>query len=176
MFIQRLEEYKIPIAVHSQISLLLTEAFSGYPKGQTYYKQLPDFRYLIWEEERLIGHMGVEHRLMNNDGQTIKVFGVADLCIAQSHQHKKLATGLLTELERLGRKYGIDFIILMAKEHQLYLSNGFDLVKNECRWLLIQNNNCLGIIHRRIDQALMVKPLANIPWKNGVVDFLGPVF
>jgi len=176
MFIQRIEEFKIPAEVHQKIGALLSEAFWGYPKGQTYYKQLPDFRYLLWNGDQLIGHMAVEHRLMNNDDDLIQVFGVVDLCIADTFQHNKLATQLLRELEQMGRQYGIDFIILLAREHQLYLTNGFQLVKNDCRWLLIQGNKCLGIVHRKIEKTLMVKPLAGKKWKNGPVDFLGHVF
>lgn len=176
MFIQRLEEYKIPESVHQQISKLLEEAFSGYPQGKSYFKQLPAFRYLIWAEDMLIGHMAVDHRLISIEGEPVKIFGVVDLCIADSYQRKKLATRLLEELEQSGIKYGIDFIILLTPDHTLYISNGFVLVDNSCKWLLIQDNSCLGVLHRKIDQALMVKALSTKVWKNGVVDFLGHIF
>lgn len=176
MFIQRLEEYKIPEKVDREISALLKEAFSGYPQGQSYYKQLPDFRYLIWEKNRLIGHMAVEHRLMSIDSRPIKVFGVVDLCIAGSHQRKKLATRLLEELEDLGLKCRIDFIILLARDHPFYLTNGFQAVDNRCKWVLIQDHTCLGVLHREIKQTLMVKPLSDKVWENGLVDFLGHIF
>ncbi len=176
MFIQRIEDFQIPKEIDIQIGELLEEAFPGYPKGQSYYKQVPDFRYLVWNEEELIGHMAIEHRLMSNGGNPIKVFGVTDLCVKDSFQHKKLATRLLQELEDLGRKFELDFIILLARDHELYLTNGFQLVKNDCRWLLIHDNASLGIIHRKIEQTLMMKPLSSKKWKNGLLDFLGPAF
>jgi predicted N-acetyltransferase YhbS len=176
MFIQRIEEYKIPGAVHRQIGALLEASFSGYPKGRTYYKQLPAFRYLVWESEQLVGHMAVDHRLMSVGGLPVKVFGVIDLCVAGSHQRNKLATRLLQELEQLGSQCHIDFIILMAQHHPLYESNGFQSVNNNCKWLLIQDNQSLGVIHRKMKQALMVKPLKEKDWPEGLVDFMGHIF
>jgi GNAT superfamily N-acetyltransferase len=176
MFIQRIEEYKIPGAVHCQIGALLEASFSGYPKGRTYYKQLPDFRYLVWESEQLIGHMAVDHRLMSVDGVPFKIFGVVDLCIADSYQRNKLATRLLEALEELGSQCNIDFIMLMAQHHPFYDSNGFQSVDNQCKWLLIQEHKSLGVIHRKMKQALMVKPLQDKAWPEGLVDFMGHVF
>lgn len=176
MFIQHIEEYKIPEEVHQKISKLLAAAFSGYPSGRTYYKQLPNFRYLIWDGEMLVGHMAVDHRLMSVDAQPLKVFGVVDLCIADTHQRNKLATRMLEELEQLGKECHIDFIILLAQFHPFYDSNGFKSANNNCKWLLIQNNKSLGVINRKIDQALMVKSLSGKSWPDGLVDFMGHIF
>ncbi len=176
MFIQRLEEFKITGEVQQQISMLLEKSFSGYPKGRSYYKQLPAFRYLAWEGKQLVGHLAVDHRMMSMDSLPVKVFGVVDLCIADSHQRNKLATRLLEELEKLGRQFDIDFVILLARHHPFYESNGYQSVDNDCKWLLIQENKSLGVIHRKLNEALMVKALGNKTWQGGLVDFMGHIF
>lgn len=176
MELQRIEEYQIDKTTHLAIQGLLQHCFPGYPVERSFFKQLPDFRYLLRKDGLLIAHMSVEHRLINNDGQLIYIFGVADLCVDEAFQHQKIATRLLTELETLGKIHDIDFIVLQAKDHELYQNNGFLLQNNLCQWLLVSGNQTLGIARRRLEQSLMVKPLGEKHWKPGLTDFLGHVF
>lgn len=176
MKLQRLPEYEIDEAIESSIAGLLADCFPEYPQGRIYYKQLPDFRFLCWESGALIAHMAVEHRVINNDGQVFRIFGVADLCVAEAFQHRRLASRLLSELSILGLRHRIDFLLLMAKDHSLYLSNGFQLVTNTCQWLMINEHRTLGIAHRRVNSSLMVKALRKKEWRPGLVDLLGYVF
>lgn len=176
MIVQRIEEFQIDEATHRTIWRLLQEAFPGYPEERSFFKQLPDFRYLLWEGDELAAHMAVEHRLINNADQLLYIFGVVDLCVAASFQQQKLASRLLEELTQLGKQHRIDFIVLQANEAKLYENNGFQLQENLCQWLLITQNKTLGVARRRIEQSLMVKPLGHKVWKPGLVDFLGHVF
>ncbi|MCB0551683.1 MAG: GNAT family N-acetyltransferase [Phaeodactylibacter sp.] len=176
MKFQRLPEFEIDEATENAIAGLLGECFPEYPQGRTYYKQLPDFRFLCWENDALIAHMAVEHRMINNDGQAFRIFGVVDLCVAEAFQHRRLASRMLSELALLGLRHRVDFLLLMAKDHGLYLSNGFQLVTNTCQWLMISEYRTLGIAHRRVKSSLMVKALGKKEWRPGLVDFLGYVF
>ncbi|MEL6864477.1 MAG: GNAT family N-acetyltransferase [Bacteroidota bacterium] len=176
MKLQRLEEYLISPKQAASIQQLLSACFPDYPTGRTYYKQIPKFRYLYWQGNELIGHMAVEHRKMNIGGQLCTIFGVADLCVAEAHQSKKLASNLLSELEQLGKKIHIDFIVLIAQEHKLYENNGFQLVSNTCRWLMIHKEQTLGVGQRKIKECLMYKSLRGQAWPDGLIDFMGPIF
>ena len=176
MKLQRLQEFEIDEATESAIAGLLGSCFPEYPEGRIYYKQLPDFRFLCWENEALIAHMAVEHRIVNNDGQAFRVFGIADLCVSESFQHRRLASRMLSELSILGLRHRIAFLLLMAKDHSLYRANGFQLVPNTCKWLMISEHSTLGIAHRRVPSSLMVKALGKKEWRPGLVDFLGHVF
>ena len=176
MKITRLEEFTIDNALSDEIQKLLKLCFSEYPQGRTFYKQIPTFRYLAWEGKQLVGHMAIEHRLINASGRKARIFGVADLCVSKSFQHKKIATTLLEKLENLGKKHHIDFILLIAQQHGLYQNNQFQLVQNTCRWVIINEFQTLGVGHRRLDDCLMIKPLGDMEWKEGLVDFLGYIF
>lgn len=175
MRIDRTEEFLLTAETKQAISALLHRCFPGYPAHQTYYKYPPTFRFLMWEEQELIGHMGVVSRPISHDGDFFPIFGVMDLCVSPTHQHQKLATHLLSELEKLGKKSGIDFILLVAKDQELYLNNGFQMVNNLCKWLLFTGNRTLGLIHRELPD-LMVKPLQPKSWPTGSIDFMGPLF
>ena len=176
MKLQRLHEYEIDEDTETAIAGLLNDCFPEYPRGRIYYKQLPDFRFLCWEKKALIAHMAVEHRMISNDGQPCRIFGIADLCVAEAFQHRRLASRLLSELTLLGLRHRIDFLLLMAKDHSLYESNGFQPATNTCQWLMIHEHCTLGIAHRRIESSLMVKVLSKKEWQPGLVDFLGYVF
>ncbi|NRB51654.1 MAG: GNAT family N-acetyltransferase [Saprospiraceae bacterium] len=175
MRIDRTEEFLLTAETRQAISALLHRCFPGYPAHQTYYKYPPTFRYLIWEEQELIGHMGVVSRPISHDGDFFSIFGVMDLCISPTHQHQKLATYLLSELENLGKKSGIDFILLVAKDRQLYLNNNFVVVDNSCKWLLLTQNKVLGLVQRQLP-GLMIKPLQHHNWPSGTIDLIGPLF
>ncbi len=176
MIITRIEEFQIIEAVQQAISQLLATAFSTYPPGRTYYKQKPSFRYLAWEDDKLIGHLAVEHRMISIGGRETPIFGIADLCISPNHQQKQIASELLQQLEQLGKSHGIQFLLLVAQEHGVYLKNGFRLVHNPCKWLIIQEHQSLGLGHRKLKDCLMVKALGPLKWSDGLVDFMGHIF
>jgi len=174
--IQRVEEFEISQQEHLLINGLLNKTFGDYHKEQSYYKQLPSFRYLVWQEDRLIGHMAVEHRNINIGQMLSRIFGVADLCVDHDFQSQHIASSILKQLEVLGKKHQVDFIVLIAQNHEVYEKNGFSLVNNTCRWLMIDSNQTLGVGHRRIEQCLMMKPINDKQWREGLIDFLGHIF
>lgn len=173
--LRRLEEFQLTAADEQAIRQLFSSAFSVYP-DRTYYKLQPNFRYLCWNGSQLVAHMAVEHRTINNAGQLLRIFGVADLCVEPDWQHQRIGSHLLSELALLGQKNGIDCIVLMASEQAFYLKNGFESVNNRCRWLMISNHTTLGVAQRHIEATLMVKALGEKRWQPGLVDFLGTVF
>ena len=173
---QRIEEFEISVATHTQIQTLFAECFPEYPEGRSYFKQLPSFRYLVWQEERLVAHLGVDHRMINVDSEAVSIFGIVDLCVSKAFQSQKIASFLLQNLEKAGRKHQIDFLILVTGEHAYYRKHGFELVQNTCRWLMINNHKTLGVGHRRIEESLMVKALNDKTWETGLVDFMGAIF
>jgi GNAT superfamily N-acetyltransferase len=175
MELERVEEFALTSLQHQHIQQLLKTAFPGYP-DRTFYRQLPDFRYIGYQDERLMAHMAVEHRLLHNAGQVYPVFGVMDLCVDPLFQRRRIASHLLDQLTALGKAHQIDFLVLIASQHQLYLDNGFQLVSNPCVWMMISGDQSMGLTRRSVKHSLMVKPLSGQQWKEGLVDFLGPIF
>lgn len=176
MNISRIEEFKIPPAQHEQIHDLLQICFEGYPKGRTYFKQLPSFRYLAKQDNHLVAHLAVEHRMMAINQTPVRVFGVVDICVHPDFRQQKIASTLLHKLETLGRNHHIDFIVLTATDHDFYQKSGYTLHTNTCRWLLINNHQTLGVHNRQLNDCILVKALGQRKWLAGEVDFLGEVF
>jgi GNAT superfamily N-acetyltransferase len=176
MRVHRIEEFKINKKQHSEISELLKLCFSSYPSDRSFYKQFPSFRYLVLKEKKLIAHLAIIHRMIKVGEENFTIFGVSDLCVDPDFQQKKIARVLLEELETLGKKHKIDFITLVAHEQKFYKKNGFQVYNNNCRWLIINEIQSLGLAQRNLDHALMVKPLSEKKWEKGMVDFLGCLF
>lgn len=174
--IERVEEFALSAPAEQAVSELLRQAFPGYPAGRSFYKQRPSFRYLCWEGPRLIAQMGVCHRMIHNGGQLCEVFGISDLCVEVGRQRQQIGSALLEALAKLGEAHRIDFLVLLAAEHNLYLANGFRLVDHPCAWLMVSEDKSLGIARRAVRASLMVKPLGGQAWREGLVDFLGTVF
>jgi ribosomal protein S18 acetylase RimI-like enzyme len=96
-------EYKLEQNVKIHIHNLLIQSFPEYPQDRIYYKLLPQFRYLVWMGEKLIAHMGIEHRVITNGGKPVRIFGIIDLCVSKQYRSQKIATKLLHQVESLGR-------------------------------------------------------------------------
>ncbi len=176
MEIKRIEEFKLNSNQHLQINQLLQLCFSAYPTDRTFYKQIPSFRYLVFEKKAIVAHLAIIHRMIKIGGKNYIIFGVSDLCVHPDFQHKKIASVLLENLEKLGRKHKIDFITLIAQEVDFYKKNGYEVFNNDCRWLIVNETQSLGIAQRNLDNALMVKPLGDKKWVKETVDFLGNLF
>jgi predicted N-acetyltransferase YhbS len=178
MRIEHQAEYQLSEKTHRAIQQLLEEGFENYPRARDFFRQLPTSRMLAWSEEgELIGHLAVEHRIVNNDGQLWRVFGIADFTVAKAHRNQRIGSTLLQSLTELGRSSGIDFLLLLAHDSgSIYAQNGFLPIDAQCKWLLINQDQSLGVLNRYIANSLMIKPLGNAVWRSGFLDFLGHIF
>ena len=77
-------EFDISKYTHQQITNLRNNSFPKNTKPRSYYKQLPHFRYLAFDRDTLVAHMGIEHRVIRVGDSVFTIFGVVDLCVKQS--------------------------------------------------------------------------------------------
>jgi predicted N-acetyltransferase YhbS len=173
---QRIEEFQINDQQQQAINRLLQEAFDSYPNHLIYANQLPSFRFLVWDNEKLVGHMAVEFRIVRVGEAIMRIFGIADLCVSIDYQQQNIASSLLQKLEKLGKQSQVDFILLIAQDHGVYEKNGFQLVSNPCRWLMINQQQTFGVGNRKLVDCLLVKQIGITKWQEGLVDLLGHIF
>lgn len=171
-----INEYELGENDQQKISQLLCACFADYPKDRIHFRQVPSFRLISRNDQDIQGHIAVTFRWMHLDQYVIQVFGLTDICVAASARDQKLATKMIDRLSTLGQKKKVDFLVLIAWRPEMYEKMGFRLVQNRCRWLLIQNDQSLGLAQRSIEDGLMVKPLGHKKWTAGTLDFLGPIF
>lgn len=174
--IYQIEEYQLSGLEHFKINQLLQQAFIGYPPNKSYYNQAPTFRLLAYEGEQLIGHLGASYRNITLNRQLLPVLGISDLCVDVRFQSQKIASRLLGQLELFAKKTAVEFLVLIAEQHDIYLDNGFKLVNNRGKWLIIKQEMSLGIAHKKLNNCLMIKSIKGKKWETGTVDFLGTMF
>ena len=176
MTLHRVEEFQLTDALHAKISSLLALSFEKYPAKRTFLHQVPSFRYLLLDDKTLIGHLAVDHRIIQLDQQVFSIFGIVDLCVHPDYQHQQGATKMLLDLETLAKTHSIDALMLFTNLFPLYKKLGYTKQTNKCRWLMIQNDVSLGVARRSLEDCLMVKTLTDIKWSDSELDLLGHVF
>ena len=180
MNINRINEYDITDELQTKLQKLLIECFEDeYPKDRIYFKQLPQFRFIITDNrtDDVIAQVGLDYRMMNLNGQPITILGIIDLCVSASHRSKGIASLLLSNIDTFCKGKKIDFILLFADQPDLYVSNGFKSFQNICTWLQIddENQTTYGIGKEKIEE-LMIKEVEGSLWEHGELDLLGYLY
>lgn len=176
MEIIKINEYDIDIKLEKDILNLLIESFpDAYQKDRIYYKQMPHFRYLAFDEEALIGQVGLDYRAMNLNGIAIKVLGIIDICIKKEYRGKGIGSKLLETIEGFAIAHKLDFLLLFTDVQIFYANSGFINVKNMCKWTKINEHKTLGIGEEEIEE-LMIKKIGSKVWEDGCLDMLGYLY
>jgi predicted N-acetyltransferase YhbS len=179
MDIVKINEYEIDLQKSAEIQSLLTECFPGiYPENRIFFKQVPHFRLLAHDEMgMLVGHAGLDYRVMNLDGKHVRVLGLIDLCVKREYRSQGIASQLLKYLDEFSLNNNIDFILLFADDPSVYRLNGFISAANECRWLKINDEVLMSLaIGEEVIGELMIKETGSISWSDGSLDMLGYLY
>lgn len=169
------EEFRIDRNLEQSIRKLLQDSFQSYP-DRHYYKQVPNFRFYVMDQDHLIAHVAVEHRIIGMAKEPKSIFGIVDLCVAKDYKNRGIARELLKRVETLGQECEIDFAVLFADDDRLYSQVGYQHISNVCRWLMINEHQTIGVAKRSLSDCMMAKSLGNQHWVEGEVDLMGTVF
>jgi GNAT superfamily N-acetyltransferase len=146
-----------------------------FARTRTYAKQLPARRLLASEQDRIVGHLGLEHRVIGTETGPLEILGIIDLCVAEAHRGRGTATQMLRWVEALARETSVPFLMLFAQDRRLYNRNDFIHGTNPLRWVKIHEHEIIGIGEEALAE-LMVKAVGEKAWPEGHVDLLGYQF
>ena len=109
MNIREVYEHQLTAGDHAALLPLLSECFPEEPcfAERIYYKQIPQRRLLLEQDEVLIGQVGLEHRIVNTQTGPASILGVIDLCISRKHRGLGYASRALSWAEGQARASGI---------------------------------------------------------------------
>ncbi len=182
MTYQFLPDFQINPETATALHQLLDTCFPGFfdQSPRDYFKQLPHFRLLAYDENKtLVGQVGIDYRVMNLNGKPVRTFGIVDLCVSPTAQGKGIGKQLLNRVEQLAKQHTnrIDVIFLVTETPNYYERLGYQVTKIETTWLKIDAHQSLGIGKELIDDALfMVKAVGEKEWEDGKLDMLGYMF
>lgn len=177
MRIEQHLEMTISESMDKELTRLLQHAFPSIYPNRRYFKQLPHLRLIAYEDERIIGQVGLDFRVMNMDGDPIHVLGIIDLCVRDEVRGRGVGRALMEKVIDLGEAYPVDFLLLFADRPDLYERVGFHKVSNTCTWLQIddENQTIRGIGEASFDE-LMVREVGDKRWTEGKLDLLGYLY
>lgn len=179
MIVAFVEEYKLNEQDKIQLKELLFACFNEEAfLHRVYYKQRAQSRLLLKENGKIIAQLALDYRVMKLGSEAIQVLGIIDFAVVPSLQGKGLGTQLLQELDRLALNYqnNIDFILLAADTPTIYLKNGFRTVKQQVKWLGINEHETVGVLEQELD-CFLIKALGQKEWdETATLDMLGYLY
>ena len=173
---ETLQEYEIGPELQDQIIHLRNRCFPEYQRERSYYKQIPHFRMLVLDQDRVIAQMGVDHRVISVGKRPVRIFGIIDLCVDTKVRGKGIASELIDRATDLASSHEIDFLFLLADDHRVYKNSGFVTVDEVCQWLRIHDHCNYGVAMERMTDTMMFKKIGSKDWPAGPVDLLGYMF
>lgn len=135
-------------------------------------------RFLVWDNEDIVGHAGLDYRIMNLAGKEVKVLGIIDVAVSIKCRGKGVASVLLTEIIRFAEINTVDFILLFTENPSLYIKQGFRIVNNNVRWLMVDHEKqiSIGVAVNKID-GMMIKEIGRKSWIDSEeLDLLGYMY
>ncbi len=162
----------------SDLQKLLQECFHGYFINRLYHKQVPQYRVLAKKNERIVGQVAVDHRVISSRKHgVISVMGLIDTCVDEKYRHEGIATKLLQELEHWANDKSVDAFVVFADDHRLYKKLGYDVVDVTCRFLAIEDHESIGVIEKKMGDCFMIKFTRKpLDMQGDHIDMLGYVF
>ena len=168
-------EYELQPEEKDGIEAILSTSFSDFYRHREYFKQKPPFRILARIDDKIVGQIGVEYRVVNLSGRPLKIFGLIDVGVLPEYRGKGIAGNMLGHVESIAMETDIDFILLFADDSRLYDRCGYQKAGIICKWLKINEHKIIGIGEEFIDE-LMIKATGNAKWHGDHLDLMGYVF
>lgn len=177
MQVEILREYAVDAQLSSEIAGLLECSFPNEFDGRTYFKQLPHFRLIVRQNHKLVGQLGVDHRIIVVGEQYFEIFGIIDLCVHPNSRCRGIGKLLLEQVNLIAKTAEVDFCIAFADDSRLYTRCGYSrTAPSLTTWLGIEERKTIGVIERDMSDILIIKEVSGKKWLVGQIDLLGYLF
>lgn len=138
---------------------------------QRFYKECPQYRWFIENENQIIAHVAVHDKEILSNNEKIRIGGIAEVFVLPDHRKQGLAKLLLNEAEKWMQKEGINFSVLYGEE-KIYQSSGYYTIDEIVRYKDFPSNEWI----EEKSKDLMVKELTDKKFPKGNIDLQGPTF
>jgi len=176
-------EYEITQNLEQEVKKLLDICFPNTFSGRTFFKQLPHSRYLVWENDVLIGQVGLDYRAIKYGEKLVNSLCIIDLCVLPEFRNKGVATKLLQSVKNLAVKNKINALVLFADTPHVYVNFGFLKYSSvKIRFLAIDDekhisHSVMDKIYKNCFMAyFLTKDVESDCYESETIDLLGYLF
>jgi N-acetylglutamate synthase-like GNAT family acetyltransferase len=170
-------EWELSFDQELQVAQLIATSFPGYPKGMSYYNQLPSFRVLAYASYQLVGHLAVHNRIISILNKPYRIWGIADICVLPQFREQGIGGELLDYIIKKSNQSNISYLLSISNEHPIYTKRGFTAYDVKAKWMMTNQLQSMGIIHRNLKDCLYIHPLnESVGQQDLEIDFLGVIF
>jgi len=175
MKVDRIEETRLTAEDEAAIGRLLDAAFSSDYDGRSYFQNRHHVRFIIREDDQIIGHMALGLRAIRIGDRLVQAAGLAEVATDPQHRGKGIASTLMESVITEAKQSVADFLILFGDE-PLYAGVGFQSKPN--RTLSVSMHGVqTGPEENRQGDKLMILQLKDRPWDDrAFVDLVGFAF
>lgn len=177
IYVEFIDELKLTQDSKNQITTLLKLAFTEENfNGRHYFKQFPHYRLILRKQDKVIGQVALDFRVMTLNHQPISMLGIIDFCITPTFQNQGLGRFLMSKLMDQANevKENIDFLFLVTNRPSFYQPFGFKSTTQWVRWLVTEEHVNYEMKEECIENALMYKKIGNKEWiENTTLDLMG---
>lgn len=178
MRVDFINEFQLNQQTQAEVAELRAICFpDSSGKGRTYFKQLPHYRLLLRNEQnKTVGQVGIDYRIMNLNGEVVTVMGVIDLAVHPDYRGYGHGAWLIKEMEKLAtdNPNNVDFIFLVTDIPAFYEKLGYATTTVHTTWLKIHQGKNYGLGNEMVtDCYLMYKQMGKKQWADGELDWLG---
>jgi predicted N-acetyltransferase YhbS len=150
------------------VQALLKRAFPDVV-GDYYATQIPDRIMLLWNMDRLVGHIAGYIRLVSAGDEILNIGLVGGVAVEPEFQSQGHAKRLLREMHGFFAQASLPFSVLFAFEPEYYRTSGYRTMTNETRFV-----DSDGTWKQFVFRGGMVAELGELKWPNRTLDLRGP--
>ncbi|AHF92249.1 aminoglycoside 2'-N-acetyltransferase [Opitutaceae bacterium TAV5] len=163
----------LDLALRELLSACFTKPQDHVFKTRRYFNEPPAHRWLIRDATGTpVAHLAAhEKQLFTDDGRTLRIGGIAEVCVRPDHQGRGYVKPLIAAAHRRMGAGGFAFSVLSGNE-RYYASSGYRPVNN----LLRDGVGPAGEAVRIRAEGFLAAPLSDTVWPHGDVYIPGPSF
>lgn len=159
--------------MNKQLIQLLALCFNDQPvfQKQRYFKELPQHRWMIKDDDKIIAHVAVHDKDIESEKGIMKTGGIAEVCVHPDYRGMGFVKRMLAVIHEWLKDNGFDFAMLYG-DVNVYRSSGYYSIKNEIKYLDHITNEWKS----EVSEDAMVASINRDDWPDGLININGPTF
>ena len=168
-----LKDSEVDEEMNKQLIHILSLCFNDQPvfQNQRYFKELPQHRWIIRDQDLIIAHVAVHDKNIESEKGSLRIGGIAEVCIHPDFRGRGLVKRMLAIIHEWLKERGFAFAMLYGDKN-VYSSSGYVPIKNQIKYL----DHVSQEWKTEESEDAMIAPINRNNWPDGLININGPTF